>query len=147
MWMITIMVGMTSAHSPKILDMVLLIKMEMDLRVHWWVNRSQEFFLWDSGGWLKNYGMAAFWTVSVPLRTLCSPNSVLTVFKGLLEEAGPFGHRRCQYKHKCCHRLCQCHFNCWNSTYLIFSIKEILLLYWVNLQWKTFNSVLIAFKL
>jgi hypothetical protein len=60
MRMISTMLGMTWAHFPKILDMVLLIKMEMDLQVHWLVNRSQGFFLWDSEGWLKKYGIAAF---------------------------------------------------------------------------------------
>jgi hypothetical protein len=54
MRMISTMLGMMWAHFPKILDTVLLIRMEMDLQAHWPVNRSQGFFLWVSEGQLEN---------------------------------------------------------------------------------------------
>ena len=46
MRMISTMLGMMWGHFRKILDTVLLIRMEMDLQAHLSVNRSQGFFLW-----------------------------------------------------------------------------------------------------
>jgi hypothetical protein len=53
MRMISTMLGTMWGHFPKILDTVLLIRMEMDLQAHLSVNRSQGFFLWVSEGQLK----------------------------------------------------------------------------------------------
>jgi hypothetical protein len=46
------------------------------------VNRSQGFFLWDSEGWLKKYGIAAFWTVSIPFKVMLCLNLPLSKLFG-----------------------------------------------------------------
>jgi len=75
--MIIIMLDTMWGHFLKSLDMVHLIKMEMVLQVHWLVNRSQGFFLWDSEGSLReNEGCLVFELQLVyHLKTYYCPNS------------------------------------------------------------------------